>query len=85
MTWCNEKNCVQKTKVALLEEKNETMSKNVEKILTSIEKIEKFILTSPQKFADKEKTEKFMNWVNLKLAFVSWIIWLGLFVADKYL
>ena len=79
MTWCDEKNCIQQTPLAVIKLKNETMAKNIEKILTSIEKIEEFIYTSPQKFSSKEEfnalkeeTIKFKNNINMKIAFVSW-------------
>ena len=89
-TPCNQA-CIQRTKIALLTKDKDTMAENIDEIKGDVSDIKKdmseikaFILTSPQKFADKEKTEKFMSWINLKLAFVSWIIWFALLISDKY-
>lgn len=90
----NAHECIQKLPIGLLNERYEHMAKDITDIKSDVSELKKdfsivkeFILTSPQKFADKEKTEGFMNWINLKLAFASWIItivtWVWIFIANK--
>jgi hypothetical protein len=68
MPECSDKNCIQKTEIALLNENKKSMAKNINEIKADVSDLKKdfylikeFILTSPQKFADKEKTERFMD------------------------
>jgi len=82
--------------IALLTKDKDNMAKDINDIKGDVSDIKKdmtlikeFILTSPQKFADKEKVETFMNSINLKIAYAAWITstitWTVLFFLNKYL
>ena len=71
--------CIQEVKIALLTKDNEVMVKNINDIKENVSDIKdditlikEFILTSPIKFASKDEFDIFKNWINTKIAYVSW-------------
>lgn len=84
MTECSENTCVQRTKIALLDENKKSMAKKindidnkVDNISANLAELKNIILTQPMYFVSKiefEKLEKdttdFKNTINLKIATV---------------
>lgn len=88
--------CSKETEIALLIKDNDSMSKKLDQIDSKMDKIEdkldtitEFILTSPQKFADKNEFDSFKNWINAKIAYVSWwavvVATIWWYIIDKVL
>jgi hypothetical protein len=51
--------------------------------------IKKFMYEAPNTFADKKEVEEFKNWINIKIAYISWawavILFFLLIIKDKFL
>ena len=91
--------CIQNTPIALLKEKNENMAKDINDIKWDVSYIKKdmalikeFILTLPINFTTKlefetlkKETIDFKNWINIKIAMVSWWFAVIIFLFNKYL
>ena len=91
--------CVQSTPIALLIKDQENMAwyikdikVNIKDIKKSISNIENFMLTSPQKFADKNEYDKYKleikKWqdsINLKIASATAWFWVVIYILNKIL
>lgn len=86
--------CTQQEKINNLWINSQTMANDIKAILDTLKEqwdtlknIEQFMALAPYKYADKEDTEKFKNWINLKIAYVSWIFAVissvGIFLLNK--
>lgn len=93
------KDCLQRDRILTLELEKTQMSKDIQEIketwkdtqemvLQLKETMEAFMLTSPQKFANKEEFRNFKESINLKIAYVSgaWVVIISLisFFGNKY-
>lgn len=77
------------TDLKLMKQTMDNLEEKVDKIIATLEWINTFILTSPQKFADKNEFTIFKDKINLKIAFISWVftvvMTVGQFIISKYL
>ena len=83
--------CSQETAIALLKKDNDNMSRNINEIKKDVSdikwdmsEIKEFILTSPQKFAEKDEFDKFKNSLNIKVAGASWWFAVIIFILNKF-
>ncbi len=97
MTQKNE--CSHWDRILTLELEKNQMSKDIQEIKDTAHDTQKaikdmsdtmksFMLTAPQKYADKKEMEEFKNWINSKIAYITgaWavIVTIVAFVVNKY-